>query len=160
MSIDLTFIGQIVVFLTMLGLLWKVLYAPLNNAMEARTAKIEAGLAAADAAKDEKAKAEAEINNLLKDARVRAQEIVAAADRRAAEVQEESVNKARTDAQQIVDSAREEVEAEVARARQALRGEVADIALLAAERVIESELDAKRHADLVDRVISEGFGRA
>jgi F-type H+-transporting ATPase subunit b len=77
MSIDLTFIGQIVVFLTMVFLLKKFLYGPLNDAMEARTKKIAEGLAAADAGKDAKAKAAAEIDAQLKDARIKAQAIVA-----------------------------------------------------------------------------------
>ena len=160
MSIDLTFIGQIVVFLTMVFLLKKFLYGPLNDAMEARTKKIEAGLAAADAGKEAEAKAAAEIDAQLKDARMKAQAIVASAEKRAAEVSEEAITKARSDSQQIVEAAREEVEAEANRARQALRKEVADIAMLAAERVIDAELDAKRHAKLIDGVVAEGFGRA
>jgi len=160
MSIDLTFIGQIIVFLTMVFLLKKYLYGPLNDAMEARTKKIAEGLAAADAGKDAKAKAAVEIDAQLKDARAKAQEIVAGAEKRAAELSEEAVVKARTDAQQIVEAARGEVEAEANRARQALRKEVASIAMMAAERVLDEELDAKRHAKLIDSVVSEGFGRA
>jgi len=160
MSIDLTFIGQIVVFMTMVILLWKNLYGPLNDAMEARTRKIAEGLAAADAGKEARAKAEAEIAEQLKAARTKASEIVSSAEKRAAEINEEAVTKARTDAQQIVDTARGEVEAEANRARQALRKEVAAIAMLAAERVIDEELDAKRHAKLIDSVVSEGLGRA
>jgi len=160
MSIDLTFIGQIIVFLTMVYLLKKNLYGPLNDAMEARTKKIAEGLAAADAGKEAKAKAAAEIDSQLKDARSKAQAIVASAEKRAAEVSEEAVTKARGESQQIVESAREEVEAEANRARKALREEVAGIAMMAAERVIDAELDAKRHAKLVDAAVSEGFGNA
>lgn len=160
MSLDLTFIGQIVVFLTMVILLWKNLYGPLTAAMEARSKKIAEGLAAADAGKEARAKAEAEIKEQLKEARAKASEIIASAEKRAAEISEESVTKARNDAQQIVETARGEVEAEANRARQALRKEVASIAMMAAERVIDEELDAKRHAKLIDSVVSEGFGRA
>ncbi|MDT8376173.1 MAG: F0F1 ATP synthase subunit B [Mariprofundaceae bacterium] len=160
MSIDLTFIGQIVVFLTMVFLLKKYLYGPLNDAMEARTKKIAEGLAAADAGKEAKARAAAEIEAQLKDARGKAQAIVASAEKRAAEVGEEAVNKARAESQLIVQAAREEVESEANRARQMLRKEVADIAMLAAERVLDAELDAKRHAKLIDGVVSKGFGRA
>jgi F-type H+-transporting ATPase subunit b len=160
MSIDLTFIGQIVVFMAMVYLLKKHFYGPLNDAMEARAKKIAEGLAAADAGLNAKAAAEEEIKAQLKDARAKAQEIVSAAERRAAQLSEEAVNKARVDAQQIVEAARGEVEAEVNRARLSLRKEVAAIAMLAAERVIVEELDAKRHAKLIDSVVSEGFGRA
>jgi len=160
MSIDLTFIGQIVVFLTLVYLMKKHLYGPMSELMEARSKKIAEGLAAADAGLDAKAKAEAEIAEQLKEARSKAAEIVASAERRAAEISEEAVNRSRTEAEGIIDAAREEVHAELGRARQALRNEVADIALIAAERVIESELDAKRHADLIDGIVSSGFGHA
>jgi F-type H+-transporting ATPase subunit b len=160
MSIDLTFIGQIVVFLTLLYLMKKHLYGPLSELMEARSQKIAEGLAASDAGREAKAKAEAEIAEQLKEARAKAQDILSAAERRAAEVHEETTNKAREDARQIVESAREEVEAEANRARQALRQEVADLAVLAAERVLDAELDGKRHAKLIKDVVSQGFGHA
>ena len=160
MSIDLTFIGQIVVFLALVYLMKKHLFGPMSELMEARSKKIAEGLAAADAGLDAKARAEAEIAEQLKDARSKAAEIVASAERRAAEIGEEAVNRSRTEAEGIVDAAREEVHAELGRARQALRNEVADIALIAAERVIESELDAKRHAELINGIVSSGFGHA
>lgn len=160
MSIDLTFIGQIVVFLALVYLMRKHLYGPMTDLMEARSKKIAEGLAAADAGKEAKAAAQAEITEQLKEARVKAQEIVNSAEKRAAEINEESVVKARDEAQQIVNSARDEVNAELNRARQTLRAEVAGIALMAAEQVIESELDASRHAKLVEGIVSKGFGNA
>lgn len=160
MSIDLTFIGQIVVFLTLVFLLTKFLYGPLNNLLQKRSEKIAEGLAAADAGKEAKAKAEKEIAVQMKEAVSKAQDLLAAAEKRAAEIREEAVNKARDEAKQIADAAREEVEAETNRARQVLRKEVADLAVLAAERVLEAELDAKKHAKLIDQVVGKGFGKA
>jgi len=160
MSLDLTFIGQIVIFLTLVVLMRKYLYGPMTDLMEARSQKIADGLAAADAGNEAKAKAEAEIAEQLKEARTKASEIIASAEKRSAEMNEEAVVKAREEAQQIVDSARDEVNAELNRARQALRSEIADIAMLAAERVVESELDASRHAALVEGIVSNGFGNA
>jgi len=160
MSIDLTFIGQIVVFLALVFLMKKYLYGPLNDLLEARARRIAEGLASADAGKEAMAVAETEIKELFKESRLRAQEIVSAAEKRAAEIHEEAVNKARGDAQKIVDAAREEVGAEVEKARLGLRKEVAGLAVLAAERVLDVELDARRHAKLIDGVISQGIGSA
>lgn len=160
MSIDLTFIGQIVVFLALLWLLKKYLYGPLSKLMEERSRKIAEGLAAADAGKQARARAEAEVVAQLKEARVKAQELLTAAEKRAAEIEEEIINKARGDAKQIVDAAREEVGAEIHRARQELRKEMADLVILAAERVLDAELDGKRHAKLVGNVVDKGFGHA
>jgi len=158
MSIDLTFVAQIVVFVLMVTVLWRLLYGPLNTLMEARTRKIEEGLAAAQAGVEARARAEAEVKRQLEEARAKAHEIVAAAEKRAAEIQEGAVTRARTEAEQILDAAREEVSAEVEKARQALRKEVATIALLAAEKIVEAELDAKRHTQLIDRIVGEELG--
>lgn len=160
MSIDLTLVGQFIVFITMLLLLKKMLYVPLNDAMEARAKKIEDGLAAADAGLEAKAKADAEAAAQIDEAKAKAQEILVAADKRAAEVKEEAVQKARLEAEGIVDAGKEELAAEMNRAQQALREEVADIAILAAERIVGEELDAKKHAKLIDTVVSQGFNAA
>ncbi|OIQ00599.1 MAG: ATP synthase F0 subunit B [Zetaproteobacteria bacterium CG2_30_46_52] len=156
MSLDLTFIGQIVVFLTMVILLTKLLYTPLNDAMAARTQRIADGLAAAEAGKNAQADAEAEAKVQIEKAKQTAQEIVAAAERRALAVSEESIAKARHDSEMIVQSAREEAEAEAGRLRQTLRQEVATLAVMAAEKIVEAELDAKKHAALIEKVIGDG----
>jgi len=157
MSIDLTLVGQFVVFITMLLLMKKMLYVPLNDAMEARAKKIEDGLAAADAGLEAKAEADQAAEVQLNEAKAKAQEIVSAADKRAAEIKEEAVQKARLEAASIVDAGKDELDAEVNRVRQGLRHEVASIAMLAAEKIIASELDAKKHAALIDAEVAKGF---
>ena len=118
------------------------------------------GLAAADAGKEAFAKAQEEIAAQLDEARGKAVAIISAAEKRAAELGEESVTRARNEAESIIDSAREEVFAELNRARQTLRSEVADIAMLAAEQVVEAELDASRHTALIEGIVNKGFGNA
>jgi F-type H+-transporting ATPase subunit b len=156
MSLDLTFIGQIIVFLTMVILLGKLLYQPLNDAMAARTQKIADGLAAAEAGKNAQADAEAEVKVQIDEAKQKAQEIVAAAERRALEVSEEAVAKARHDGELIIQSAKEEAEAEEGRMRQGLQKEIATLAVMAAEKIVETELDAGKHAALIEKVIADG----
>jgi len=156
MSLDLTLIGQFVVFITMVVLLTKLLYTPLNDAMAARTQKIADGLAAAEAGKNAQADAEAEAKVQIEKAKQKAQEIVSAAERRALEVSEEAVIKARHDSELIVQSAREEAEAEAGRLRQSLQLEVASLAIMAAEKIVAAELDAKKHTALIKKVIAEG----
>ncbi len=156
MSVDLTLVGQMVVFLTMVVLLGKLLYQPLNDAMAARTQKIEEGLAAAEAGKNAQADAEAEVKAKINEAKQSAQEIVSGAERRALEVSEEAVAKARHDAELIIQSAKEEAEAEAGRVRQGLQKEVAGLAMMAAEKIVESELDANKHKALIEKVIAGG----
>ncbi|MDX8381341.1 MAG: F0F1 ATP synthase subunit B [Ghiorsea sp.] len=156
MSVDLTLVGQMIVFLTMVILLGKLLYQPLNDAMTARTKKIADGLAEAEAGKSALADAEAEAKAQIAEAKQTAQEIVAGAERRALEVSEEAIAKARIDGERIVQSAKEEAEAEAGRLRQGLRKEVAALAILAAEKIVASELDVNKHAAMIETVIAEG----
>jgi len=160
MSIDLTLVGQFIVFITMLLLMKKMLYVPLNDAMEARSKKIEDGLAAADAGLEAKAKADAEAKIQLDAAKSKAQEIISAAERRAAEVKEEAVLKARVEAAAIVDAGKQELASEIGRAKHGLRVEVAGIAMLAAEKIVGVELDAEKHASLINAEIAKGFDPA
>ena len=51
------------------------------------------------------------------------------------------------------EQAQEEIERDKERALQSLRGEVADLAILAAEKVLQENLDASRQRALVDRFI-------
>ncbi|MDQ6950308.1 MAG: F0F1 ATP synthase subunit B [Mariprofundales bacterium] len=160
MSIDLTFIGQIVVFLTLVYLMKKHLYGPMNDMMEARSAKIAEGLAAADAGLEAKEIAKAEIEKQMAEARAEAQRILSKAEKRSAEINEEAIHKARANAEQIVASGKEELTAEVERARQALRKEVANIAITAAEQIVQAELDAKRHTALIEQIIEREYSQA
>ncbi|RME82469.1 MAG: F0F1 ATP synthase subunit B [Zetaproteobacteria bacterium] len=157
MSLNLTFVAQVIVFLAMIWVLKRLLYQPLTELMQARAKKIEEGLAAAEAGLAARQKAEEEVARQLEEARAKAHEIIAAAERRSQEILEEAREKARAEADGILESAREEIRAEVERARAALKGEVAEIALLAAEKIVAAELDAKRHKKLVDELIEKAW---
>ncbi|MBW3568377.1 MAG: PAS domain-containing protein, partial [Proteobacteria bacterium] len=52
-------------------------------------------------------------------------------------------------------TARVQIEQEVARAREQLRKEVASLAVVGAGQVLGREIDAKAHADLLDKVANE-----
>ncbi|MDX8412993.1 MAG: F0F1 ATP synthase subunit B [Mariprofundales bacterium] len=160
MSIDLTFIGQIVVFLTLVWLMKKHLYGPMNDLMEARSRKIADGLAAAEAGQAAKEKAEAQIEKQLAKARRDAQIILSKAETRAAEINEKAVHKARSDAEQIIAAGKEDIANEVERARQSLRSEVASIAMSAAEQIVQAELDAKRHTALIESIVDREYQQA
>ena len=61
----------------------------------------------------------------------------------------------RAEGDRLVASARGQIEQEVARARETLRKEVASLAVVGAGKVLGREIDAKAHADLLDKVANE-----
>ncbi len=72
------------------------------------------------------------------------------AERVAEEVKERAENEAR----QMLDQARRTIEQERDRAVQQLRNQVADLAILAAGRILDEQIDDDRSRRIVDDVIS------
>ena len=55
----------------------------------------------------------------------------------------------------MIQAARDEIEQESNRAKDELRKEVAAIALAGAGKLLESEIDAKTHKELLDKLATE-----
>ncbi len=68
---------------------------------------------------------------------------------------EEAKGIATTDAQRIKTQAEEQVVLETSRARETLRREVGQIAVAAASKLLEREIDAKAHADLINKLATQ-----
>jgi len=89
---------------------------------------------------------------MLKEARDRAQEIVAAAEKAASQRVEDSKAQAKTEGDRIVTAAHAQVQQEVQAARQQLREKVAELAVAGAEKILKREVDAKAHADMLNQL--------
>ncbi|MGN1415018.1 MAG: F0F1 ATP synthase subunit B [Anaerovoracaceae bacterium] len=90
------------------------------------------------------ARAEDEKREILKDARKEA-------DRRA----EEILGSAKQEAQRITEDTRRKLKKEEEKLTARLREDVAELAVLAAGRILEKEVTAKEQRELVDKVIRE-----
>jgi F-type H+-transporting ATPase subunit b len=155
MDINLTLIGQTITFFVFVWLCYKYIWPPLVNALEERTRKIADGLAAAERGKHEKELAEERARELLREAKAQAGEIISRADKRAAEIIDEAKEDARDEGNRLKSAAQAELEQEVNRVREDLRRHVVDIALAGAGKVLEREVDASTHADMLDRLAAE-----
>ncbi|MGH8188568.1 MAG: F0F1 ATP synthase subunit B, partial [Steroidobacteraceae bacterium] len=126
-----------------------------SGALEARQRKIADGLISAE--KAEKSLAEARVNatEILKDARVQATKIIDQANRRSNELVDEARGTAIAQGQRLLGDARQEVVLESTRAREQLRREVAAIAVAGAAKLLGREVDAKAHADLLEKLAVE-----
>ena len=67
----------------------------------------------------------------------------------------EIVAKAHQQAQQELERASAEIQRNVEAAKQQLRGEIADLAIRAAEKILDETLDAARQKKLVDSFINQ-----
>src|SRR5439155_26532692 len=135
-NVDKSLLVQLVNFLLLLVVLWKLLYRPLLAKMEERTAAIRKSLEEAQLARAEAQRQQEENAARLREAYAEAQAIRDAALKEAADEQRKLVEAARVEAQRLVETARAQMESDVRRAREELRREVADLATSVAERLI------------------------
>ena len=93
---------------------------------------------------------------MLAGARGRAQEIIAQRPRSARrETIEAAKAQAKAEADRIVAGAKAEIAQEVARAKEQLRDQVAELAVAGAEKILQREVDAKAHAQMLAGLKSE-----
>jgi F-type H+-transporting ATPase subunit b len=151
LGINLGFlIAQIINFLLIMTLLTVILWKPVVNMLDSRSAKIEKGLEDAAAAANARRNAEAEAEKILAQARTESAQIVEEGRSRGDEVAKTIETEARKDADKIRADARASAQAERNTELAGLRGQVAAISVAVAQRLIGETLDAKRQKALID----------
>ena len=152
-------ITQLVSFLILLFILKRLLYKPILRMLDQRSERIRESLDAAERARQQSAESQAEVESQIEAARAEGQQLIASAREVAERFREEETAKARQD----IEAERERAQANIQRERDAaieqLRGEFADLAITAAERVVERSLDDAAHQEIIDRVLQEGDSR-
>ncbi len=155
MNINLTLIVQMLVFIVLIWFTMKFVWPMILGPMEERSKKIAQGLAAADKGEQSLVHAKEQADGIIREARERATQIIDQAQHRANELVEEAKGVAVTDANRIKAAAEEQVVLETSRARETLRREVAQIAVSAASKLLEREIDANAHAELLNKLATQ-----
>jgi len=86
----------------------------------------------------------------MKEAKGNAADIVSQAQKRYNEILDEAKRDAAAEAERIRTAAHAEIEQETNRAREELRERMAQLAVAAAEKILQKEVDANAHKDLVE----------
>jgi F-type H+-transporting ATPase subunit b len=145
---------QLVSFLLLLAVLYKLMYRPVLAALEGRTVAIEQQLAEARAAREEAQGQLAAMEERIRAAQADAQALRERALREAAELRERLSAEARQEAARLVEAAQAQVGQEVRRARAELRAEVGALAIQIAERLVRKSLDDEDHQRLVREALA------
>jgi F-type H+-transporting ATPase subunit b len=147
---------QMVSFLILFLVLRALLYKPLLRVLDQRAARIRESLEAAQKAQEEAARSREEMQGQLDAARAEGQSMIAQAREVAERFRQEELTKAR----QEIDRERARAQANIQRERdvaiEELRREFAGLAISAAERVVERELDESTHRELIEKTLEEG----
>jgi F-type H+-transporting ATPase subunit b len=155
MNINATLLGQTIAFFLFVWFCKKFVWPPMIEAMQARQEQIADGLAAAQKGQQAQEVAEQEAAKMISDAKTQASEIIANAEKRGHLVVDEAKQTATSEKARIIESAQAEVEQSVHSAREELRGQVSSIAVAAASKIVEKEIDAKTHAALLDDLVKQ-----
>jgi F-type H+-transporting ATPase subunit b len=154
-NINLTLIVQMIVFAALVLGVMKWIWPPLLTAMDERARKIAQGLAAAEQGEKELVEARGKADTIVREARERANQIIDHAQQRANELVEEAKGTASTEGARIIAAAHQQIELDTTRAKEGLRREVAGIAVGAAAKLLGREIDARTHADLLDKLSAQ-----
>ena len=155
MNLNATLFIQLLVFFILAWVTMKFIWPPLIAAIDERRHKIAEGLASAE--KGEKSLAEAKSNAsvIVREAHAQASKVIEQANRRSNELIEEARGVAIAEGQRLIADARQEVALQSSRAREQLRQEVAVIAVAGASKLLGREIDARTHAELLDKLALE-----
>jgi len=143
-NINLTLIIQMIVFILLVFFTMSFIWPPLMRAVEERQKKIAQGLAAADRGEQE-----------LQKARERAGQIIDQAQHRANDILEQARAGAQQEGQRLVASAQQQIGLEASRARESLRREIGEIAVAAASKLLEREIDPSAHQELISKLAAQ-----
>jgi len=154
-NINLTLVVQMIVFVVLIWFTMKVVWPMILGPMEERSKKIAAGLAAGDKGQQELAQARDRADAILREARERATQIVEQAQRQANDLVDQAKGTATSEGARLVEQAKQQIELETSHAREALRREVATIAVTAASKVLEREINPQTHADLLSKLATQ-----
>jgi F-type H+-transporting ATPase subunit b len=154
-NLNATLLFEMVAFFLFVVITMKYFWPILGDKMTEREKKIADGLADAERAKQELAQAHDQAAGILRQARDKAAEAVNVASQQASHVLEEARKESQAERQRQVEAAKAEIQQELSRAKDALRGEVSKVAIAAAERIIEREIDPKAHKALLDELAGQ-----
>jgi F-type H+-transporting ATPase subunit b len=154
-NINLTLVVQMIVFLVLIWFTMKFVWPMILGQMDERSKKIALGLAAAEKGQAELAAAQTRVEGLVQEARERGLKIVDQAQHRANEIIDQARVTATAEGARLVQAAQQQIQLESNQAREQLRREVGQIAVDAASKLLEREVDARGHAALLDKLAAQ-----
>ena len=155
MNINLTLIVQMLVFATLVFAVMKWVWPVILGAMDERERKIAQGLAAAEQGEQELSAARGKADEIVREARERANQIIDHAQHRANDLVEQAKGTASAEGARLIAAAQQQIELDTTHARESLRREVAGIAVGAAAKLLQREIDPRKHADLLEQLAAE-----
>ena len=142
-------------FLLLLAGMWKFGLPAVQNGMAARTQRVRDSLDEAERTKNEATRILEEYQHQLADAKNESARIIEEARQTAEQMRRDLMARAEAEVQELRQRTQDDVKAAQDRAMADLRAQVAELAIGAAEVVVQRNLDADSNRVLVERFIEQ-----
>jgi len=151
-----TVIWMLIGFLTVFFLLKKFAWKPVLNALKQREDSIENALRAADAAKKDMERLNADNEKIIAAAKQERDRIIKEARELKETIVIDAKEHASSEAQKLIETARKNIKAEKETAIKQISDHVAQLSVLISEKLLQEKLsDTKEQKDLIDRLLRE-----
>lgn len=144
-------INTVILFLV----LKKILFKPVLNIIETREQMIQDDLAMGAKAKNEGIALKEEYEQKVSLAKDEGREIIKQATARAEEKSNQIIEDAKAEANAIKVKATKEIAQEKEQAMAEIKNDISEIAILAASKVLEEDIDQSKHEVLIEKFIKE-----
>lgn len=150
-EVIITILNTFILFLA----LKKILFVPVMKMIDERESDINSDIEFGKKAKEEGLKYKEEYEAKISEAREEGQNIINMARQKAEKRSDEIISNAKSEAQSIKEKASKDIEKERQEAYNSVKNDISDLALLAASKVIEKDIDKTKHEDLINNFINE-----
>lgn len=133
----------------------KILFKPIKNMIDSRQKEIDDMYDDANKSKQEALEMRNDYEQRLENAKAESEEIVKGAVRKAKLKEEEIIGEAQEKALKTLKRADEQIEQEKKKALNDIKNEVSEMAVGIAGAVLERDIDASEHSDLIDKFIEQ-----
>ena len=134
-------------------ILKKFLFSPVKKLMKQRQDNIDNQYAEAQKALNDANAAKKQFEDEISGARTKATEIIKSATDTATARSEEILSDAKEKADGMISRAKTEIELEEKKARQEIKREIAEVSTAIAEKILEREINADDHKDIIDNAL-------
>ena len=147
------FVIQLITFLIVFWILKRYAFQPILRVLKNRRDFIEDGVKLGQEMKLKNTQFEEEIDKQLHQARATADGLISSAEEQARDILLDAEDAAKQKTELILLEAQERIKLETHRAKNRLEKEIVELISEATEAIIEEKIDAKKDAQLIDKVL-------
>ena len=155
MNFNFTLIGQLLAFILFVWFCIRYVWPPMLQILEEREKEVADGLEAASRGKKELEDANAQREIIVDEAKKEAADLVSQAGQRANQMIEDAKSQAQEEAERIKTSAKADLDQAAKKAREEIRSEVATLVVAGAEKILGSEIDQEKNAEIIEEISKE-----